>query len=78
MQTQGSDYWQLIHSRYDYTQLDDANRQRVIAHSWDLIVLLLKYLWAGIVVWELKIKNVLNAFGSFQLRYKQLQALMGD
>ena len=49
-----------------------------MAHSWDLIVLLLKYLWAGIVVWELKIKNVLNAFGSFQLRYKQLQALMGD
>ena len=37
-----------------------------------------KYLWAGIVVWEVRIKNVLSAFGSIQLRYKQLQALMGD
>ena len=37
-----------------------------------------RYLWAGIVVWEMKIKNLLNAFGSIQLRYKQLKALMGD
>ena len=26
-----------------------------------------EYFWAGISVWELRIKNVLNAFGSIQL-----------
>ena len=51
---------------------------KVIAHHWDLNCVNTKYLWAGIAVWELKIKNVLNAFGSIHLRYKQLQALMDD
>ena len=47
-------------------------------HTPGLNCVTTKYLWAGIVVWELKIKNVLNVFGNVQLRYKQLQALMGD
>lgn len=26
------------HTRYDYKQLDDAKRQSLIAHSWEIIV----------------------------------------
>ena len=32
-----------------------------------------KDLGAGIIVWELRTKNVLNAFGSIQWRYMQLR-----
>ena len=47
-------------------------RQGVITHSWEIIVTT-EYVRAGIVVWELRIKNVLNALGSIQLSYMQLR-----
>ena len=57
--------------------IDGASRQRVITHSWEIIGLLantsglasLCESWGS----KLRTKNVLNAYGSVQLRYKQLR-----
>ena len=42
---------------YDYKQLDGAKTQSLITHSFTI-----EYLWASIGFWELRIKNVLNAY----------------
>ena len=57
-----------------FTELKKTfGRQRVITHSWEIIVFLPNTLGAGIVGSELIIKNVLKAFGSIQLRYIQVR-----
>ena len=57
-----------------FTELNKTfGRQRVITHSWEISVLLPNTLGAGIVGSELRIKNVLKAFGSIQLRYIQVR-----
>lgn len=55
--TYASQYALYTAKTTDYKQLDDAKTQSLITHSFTT-----EYLWSSIGFWELRIKNVLNAY----------------